>query len=76
MCKDVIGGHRGVVGLLSNEELDVPESERAEDGIGAALSVLAQPEEEEVEPVEFSGGDISWGGSLGGGVQRLYDIKR
>ena len=47
LCEDVIGGHRGVVGLLSNEELDVPESEGVVIGIGAALAVLAGPEEEE-----------------------------
>ena len=46
-------------------------------GIGVALAVFAWPEEEEEgDRGEVADCDISWGGSLGGGVQCLDDVDR
>ena len=42
-----IGRRCGVVRLLSNEELYVPETEGALDSVGTALVLFAWPEEEE-----------------------------
>ena len=43
--------------------------------IGSALAVFAWlEEEEEGDPGEFADCDISWGGSLGGGVQGLDNV--
>ena len=47
LFEDVIGGRRGAVGLLSNEELDVLETEEVLGGVGTSLAVFACPEEEE-----------------------------
>ena len=42
-----VGRHCGVVGLLSNEELDVLETEGVLDSVGTALAIFACTEEEE-----------------------------
>ena len=47
LCENISGSSCGVVGLLSNEELDALESKRVVGGVCAALAVLAGPEEEE-----------------------------
>ena len=47
LCKNDVGLHYGIVGLLSNEELDVPEPEQVVGGIVSTLAVFACPEEEE-----------------------------
>ena len=53
------------LGLLSNEKLDVLESERAVGGICDAFAVLDRPEEgEEGKPGEVDDGNVSWSGSL------------
>ena len=46
LCRDTTGGSCGILGLLSNEKLDVLESERVVGGICAALAVLNGTEEE------------------------------
>ena len=46
LCKNNIGGSYGVVGLLSNDEFDALDSERAVGSICAALALLAGPEDE------------------------------
>ena len=77
MCEDVVGFRCGVLELIFNETLDIPEPERVVGGIGAYFAVLAGTEEEEEgDPVEIAEGDFSWGGSLGGGVQVLDDFNR
>ena len=38
LCENGIGQRCGIVGLLSNEELDVPEPERVVGGIGASFA--------------------------------------
>ena len=63
--------------MLSNEYLDVLEPEGVLGGVGTALSVFAWPEEkEEGDPGEIADGNISWSGSLGGGVQDLDNADR
>ena len=75
--KHVFGRRRGVVGLLSNEELDVFETEGVLGGVGTASAVFAWAEEkEEGYPGEIADGDIYWCGSLGGGVQELDNADR
>ena len=60
LCKEVVGCHCGVLGLLSNEELIFPDPEWVVGGIGASFSVLAGPEEEEEgKPGEVDTGDVS-----------------
>ena len=77
LCEDVVGCRRGVVGLLPNEELDDPESERVVGSISAAFAVLSGPEEEEEgDPGEVADGNVSWDGSLDRGVQGLDHINR
>ena len=77
LCEDVIGCSCGIVGLVYNEELYVPDTERVVGGIGASFAVLAGPEEEEEgDPGEIDDGDVYWVGSLGGGVQVLNDVNR
>ena len=77
LCEDVVGCCCGVVGLLSNEELDAPESERVVGGISAAFAVLAGPEEEEEGNLgEVADGNVYLGSSLDGGVQGLDDVNR
>ena len=46
LCRDTTGGSCRILGLLSNEKLDVLESERVVVGICAALAVLNGTEEE------------------------------
>ena len=46
-CEYAVGCRCDTVGLLSNEELNVPEPEHVVGRIGASFSVLSGPEEEE-----------------------------
>ena len=67
----------GIVGLLSNEELDVFELEGVLGGVGTVLAVFIWTEEEEEgDPGEISDSNISWSGSLGNGVQVLDNADR
>ena len=45
-------------------------------GIYASLAVFSGPEEEEEGNLgEVADGDVSWGGSLGGGIQGLDNVN-
>ena len=63
--------------MLSNEEWYVLEPEGVLGGVGTALVVFdLTEEEEEGGPGDIADGDIYWCGSLGGGVQGLYNADR
>ena len=70
--------HRcGVEGLLSNEELEVLETEGVLGGVVTALAVSDWLEEgKKGDPGKIDDGDISCGGSLGGCVQGLDNSGR
>ena len=77
MGKHSVGRRCGVVGMLSNEELGVPEPERVMSGVGTALAVSVWlEEEEEGDPSEVADCNISLVGSLGSSVQGLVDDDR
>ena len=66
LCNNGVGCCCDVVGLLSNEEFDVPDPEHMVGNIGSALAVFAWlEEEEEGDPGEFADCNIYWGGYFG-----------
>ena len=66
------------MGLLFNEELYVLDPEGVLGSVGTAFAVFAWTEEEKEEgdSGEIADGGVSWGGSLGGGVQGLDNVDR
>ena len=68
---------RGVLWLISNEELDVLEPIGVLGGVNDAYAVFAWADEEEKgDPGEIADGDVSCGGSLCGSVQGLDNADR